>query len=125
MRSAGFLINLQPYAERMDVEVRFGDERSLAGSAVDCPAKLADMQAALRSVSELTTAGLFSLRDQTKWHFETQIASPEEWAEFVTKPTCGGIEADSERLAAALARPDGCIVLTEPNLAAVYHREGA
>lgn len=107
----------------MDLEVRLGDDRRPVGNAQDCPIKIADMKAALRTVAELVAAGLFSLRHEALWQFEIQFLSQAAWAEFGNKPTCGGIESDPESLDAALSRPDGRIILTEENLALVYTRQ--
>ena len=106
----------------MDLEVRLGSERCPAGIAQDSPAKREDMREALRTVAELVTAGLFSLRNKAVWRFELQFQSPTDWTEFVDKPTCGGVEAEQELLDTALSRPDGRIILTEENLAFVYER---
>ena len=106
----------------MDLEVRLGAELFPAGAARDSPAKCGDMREALRTLAELTTAGLFSLRSQALWRVEIQFRESADWAEFLDKPTCGGVEADEELLDTALSRPDGCIILTEENLAAVYER---
>ena len=106
----------------MDLEVQFGNERQPVGTARDNPAKIADMTQALQSVDDAVRAGLFAPRDEVVWRFEIRFPSPEDWAEFVDKPTCGGIEADQAQLDAALARQDGCIVLTEDDLASVYTR---
>ena len=54
-----------------------------------------------------------------------EFRSEPDWREFVERPTCGGIEADPRQLDEALARPDGCVVVTEDNLAAVYERPDA
>ena len=116
------LINLQPYGRPMNLEVRFGDQRSPAGVARDNPDKLGDMRESLRTVAELATAGLFSLRHEAAWQFEIHFPSPADWKEFLDKPTCGGVEADSELLDAALSQPDGSIVLTEENLTLVHER---
>jgi len=104
----------------MDLEVRLGGERRPAGIAEDDLAKRESMRQALRTVAELTRAGLFSLRNEAVWRFELQFQSPADWTEFVDKPSCGGVEADQELLDAALSRPDGCVILTEEDLALVY-----
>ena len=109
----------------MDLEVRLGGERRPAGIAEDDPAKCENMRQALRTVAELARAGLFSLRNEAMWQFEVQFQSPADWTEFVDKPSCGGVEADQELLDAALLRPDGCIILTEEDMASVYERLGS
>ena len=55
---------MQPCARPMEVEVRFGAGRRTAGVAHDSDAKLEDMRASLRTVADLTAAGLFVLRGE-------------------------------------------------------------
>ena len=109
----------------MDVEVHVGGERRRVGTAQDSAEKHMDMREALRSVSALAAAGLFSLRHEAVWQFELEYETPEDWADFTDKPTCGGIEADPELLDAALSQPDGRIILTEENLTRVYERRAS
>ena len=106
----------------MDLEVCLGERRIPVGVARDLPDKLVNMKQALRALAELTAAGLFSLRGNAAWEFQNQFWSPPDWREFIERPACGGVEADQGVLEAALARPDGYVLLTEENLAAVYER---
>lgn len=106
----------------MLVEARVGNERRALGTARDSPDKRSDMRAALRRVAEAVAAGLFSPRAEANWLLEMVFPSEQDWQEFADKPTCGGIEADPRQLEEALARPDGCIIVTDDNVAAVYVR---
>ena len=106
----------------MQVDVRVGSERRTVGSAQDNADKRAHMRGALHRVAETVETGLFMFRDEAKWRFQTEFTSEEDWKEFAEKPTCGGIAADSRQLDEALARPDGCVILTEDNLASIYER---
>jgi hypothetical protein len=106
----------------MDLEVRLGARRIPLGVARDLPDKLVNMKEALRTLAELTAAGLFSLRGNAAWEFQYQFHSPADWREFIEKPTCGGVEVDRGRLETALGRPDGYVLLTEKDLASVYER---
>lgn len=106
----------------MQVEVRVGIERRAVGTAQDSVDKRSDMREALRRVDEMVAAGLFSFRDRAEWRFQTEYPSEEDWKDFAEKPTCGGIEADPQQLDEAFALPDGCVILTEDNLASVYER---
>jgi hypothetical protein len=116
------LINLQPYARPMRIEARFGNERRKVGTAQDSAEKLRAMRESLRRIAEMVAAGLFSLRDEAQWIFQMEYEFAKDWKEFTEKPNCGGIEADLQQLAAAFERADGCVVLTEEDLAAVYER---
>jgi hypothetical protein len=116
------LINLQPYATPMQVEVLAGTALRTIGTAQDSSEKRASMRASLQRVAEAVGAGLFSLREETTWQFRMEYTSAEDWKEFAERPTCGGINADMRRLDEALARPDGRVLLTEDDLAAVYVR---
>jgi hypothetical protein len=119
------LINLQPYAKPMQVEVLLGDERRALGTAQDSVEKREEMRGALRRVAETVADGLFALRDQAKWRFEMEFTSEPDWREFIEKPTFGGVQADLRPIADALARPDGSVILTEDNLGEIYERLGA
>jgi hypothetical protein len=116
------LINLQPYAKPMQVEVRFGDDRREVGTAQDNADKRRNMRESLRRIDEMVAAGLFSLRDKANWRFRMEYSSEEDWKEFTEKPTCGGIEADPQQLDEAFAHPDGWVITTEDDLASVYER---
>jgi len=116
------LINLQPYAEPISIEVHVGGERRQAGIARDIAEKLVAMKASLRTLAELVESGLFSLLDEVKWQFEMQYHSLEDWQEFLDRPTCGGAEVDRKLLDAAFARQDGYIISTEDDLALMYER---
>ena len=106
----------------MEVEVRFGANRRTAGVAHDSDAKLEDMRASLRTVADLTAAGLFVLRGESTCAYEFHFPGIEEWQEFVEKPNPIAIEADPALLKEALARPDGLIVVTEENIGRLYKR---
>ena len=116
------LINLQPYARPIDIEVRAGGERRQAGNARDIDEKLVAMKASLGVIAELVRNGLFSLRNEAKWRFEMQYHSPADWQEFLDRPTCGGAEVEQELLDAAFAQQDGYVVSTEDDLAQSYER---
>ena len=116
------LINLQPYAKPMQVEVRVGDARRAVGTAQDSAEKRVNMRESLLRVDEAVAAGLFSLRDEAKWRFQMEYSTEEDWKEFAEKPTCGGIEADPRQLDEAFVRSDGWVILTEDDLASVYER---
>ena len=122
LRPRGLLINLQPFAKPMRVEMRIGAQRRVVGSAQDSADKRADMRAALRRVAEMVAAGRFSLCDEVSWRFQMEHWSEEDWNEFAEKPDCGGVEADPRQLDEALAHTEGCVILTEYNLASVYQR---
>ena len=124
LRRGGLLINLQPYAEPMQVEVRIGGERRTVGTARDCDDKQADMRASLCRLAEVVEAGLFALRAESHWRFEMEFPTAEDWREFAEKPSCGGIDADARQLAAVLAQPDGAVIVSDDELAAVYERRG-
>jgi len=117
------LINLQPFARPMKLEVLLGEERHVAGIAEDNEEKRHAMKASLRRVAGLAEEGLFALRHEVLWEFEMIHTAPDDWAEFVNKPTFGRIEADQELLDAAMSRPDGNIILTEEDLLFVYEKK--
>ncbi len=80
------------------------------------------MKNALRTMTELTDAGLFVfLRDST-WDYELHFESLEDWAECLERPWCGGVETDPALIDAAGSGCDGRIVLTQENLAQLYDR---
>ncbi len=106
----------------MTVEVHLGTERRVVGTAQDNADKRADMRGALRRVDEMVADGFLSVRGEAKWRFQTEYSAVEDWREFVERPTCGGLEADTRLIDAALARPDGRVTVTEDNLAVVYER---
>ena len=106
----------------MEGEVRFGADRRTAGVAHDSDAKLKDMRASLRTVADLTAAGLFALRGESTCAYEFHFPGSEEWQEFVEKPNPIAIEAEPALLEQALARPDGRIVVTEENIGRLYAR---
>ena len=122
LRPSGLLVNMQPYARPMEVEVRFGADRRTAGVAHDSDAKLEDMRASWRTVADLTAAGLFALRGESTCAYEFHFPGSKEWQEFVEKPNPIAIEAKSALLKEALACPDGLIVVTEENLGRLYER---
>ena len=122
MRPPGLLINLQPYAEPIRVDVRFGDRRKTVGTALDAVEKLIDMREAWRRVDEAVRAGIFEPRRNAPWRFEMEYANAEDWLVFADKPNCGGIHADARRLDEAFAHPDGGVITSEDNFAAVYDR---
>ena len=116
------LINLQPFARPINLEVRLGDEREPAGTALDCAEKLVSMKGSLLALAASITDGLFALRDEMHWQFEMRYPTSAEWQDFIDRPSFGGVEADQELIDAALERPDGCVVSTEDDLAQSYER---
>ena len=108
----------------MQVEVRLGESRHTVETAQDSVEKIADMRGALLRVAETVADGLFSLRDEAKWHLRMEFTLEQDWREFLEHPTFGGIGADPRQLAEAPSRPDGCVIVTEDNLATVYERLG-
>ena len=74
------LVNLQPISMPMKVEVFLADSCYPAGTAQDSANKLDDMRAALRTLTELSGTGLFSLRAETTWKFKSQFSSSAAWA---------------------------------------------
>ncbi len=116
------LINLQPYARPINIEVRVGGERRQAGIARDTADRLVAMKASLHTVDELVENGLFSLRDEVKWQLEMQYHSAADWQEFLHRPTCGGADVDQKLLDATFAQQDGYVVSTEDDLAQSYER---
>ena len=122
MRPTGSLINLQPYSKLSSVEVQLDDRRLPAGWASETPGKYEDMTHALRTIAELAEAGLFVLRSELTWHYELHFDSPEDWAECLERPWCGGGETDAALIDAAGNACDGRIVLIEENVAQLFRR---
>ena len=116
------LINLQPYARPINIEVRVGGESRQAGIAGDIAEKLVAMKASLRVVAKLVGSGLYSLREEAEWQFEMQYHSAADWQEFLDRPTCGGADVDQKLLDATFAQQDGYVVSTEDDLAQSYER---
>jgi hypothetical protein len=116
------LINLQPYARPINIEVRVGGESRQAGIARDIAEKLVAMKASLRVVAKLVGSGLYSLREEAEWQFEMQYHSAADWQEFLDRPTCGGADVDQKLFDATFAQQDGYVVSTEDDLAQSYER---
>ena len=116
------LVNLQPYAKSMNLEVRLGDERHPAGVALDNANMQEDMRASRRTLAGLSASGLFSLRREIFFELEFHFPSREDWTEFVGRPRAGGFEADHELLDSAHSRGDGRIVAIEEVVAGAYER---
>ena len=111
------LINLQPFANPIRLEVCLGDERHPAGTALDCAKKLEGMRTTLGILAESNQHGLFVRREELNWSFEMRYTAAADWQEFVERPSFGSLEVDPDLLAAALERPDGCVISTEDDLA--------
>ena len=109
----------------MDLEVRLGSERRPAGIAFDNPPSREDMRLSHGKLTELTAAGLFSLRHETFYKFEFHFLSREDWSTFLTRPRAGGLEADADLIETALSRTDGRIVAVEEIAAGAYERRAA
>jgi hypothetical protein len=120
LRAGGVLINLQPYARPINLEVRLGGQRRQAGIALENPEKLEDMKQSLLEVAGSVAAGWFSPRDELKWQFEMRYPTPEDWQEFLDRPSNGGVEADQKLLETALERTDGYVCSVEDDLAQLY-----
>ena len=88
------LINLQPYAEPIRLDVCLGDERRRAGIAWDSDEKLECMKAALRELAGSGASGLFVARQEFQWRCEMRIPTPEAWQEFLDRPSFCSVEAD-------------------------------
>ncbi len=109
----------------MDLEVRLGSERRPAGIAFDNPPSREDMRLSHGKLTELTAAGLFSLRQEIFYSFEFHFLSREDWSTFLTRPRAGGLEADADLIETALSRTDGRIVAVEEIVAGAYERRAA
>lgn len=104
----------------MDLEVRLGSERRPAGTAFDNPPSREDMRLSLRKLTELTAAGLFSLRHETFYNLEFHFLLREDWSAFLTRPRAGGLEADLDLIETALSLDDGRIIAVEEIVAGAY-----
>ncbi len=102
--------------------MRLGSERRSAGIAFDNPRSREDMRLSHRELTELTAAGLFSLRYETFYKFEFHFRSRQDWSTFLTRPRAGGLEADQNMIETALSRDDGRIIAVEEILAGAYER---
>ncbi len=116
---------MQPLGESMELEVWLGSERRPgAGVVFDDAEALEDMRLSLRTLSALVAEGLFVRRGETSYMLEYRFHSEADWQEFLARPKAGGVEADPDLLASALAHPDGCIVTTEETTITTYERAG-
>jgi hypothetical protein len=116
------LINLQPHAKPMRVDVCVDGETRPIGSARDTEEKQVDMRSSLRTLESLVAAGMFRQLAEGVWSFEMHYTDLGDWRAFVEKPTCGGVEVQQEQLEAALQREDGRVITAEEDLARVFER---
>ena len=80
------------------------------------------MKHALRTLAEFAAAGPFLLFRDATWNYERHFESPEDWAECLERPWCGGAETDAALIDAAGSACDGRIVLMEENVAQLFER---
>lgn len=124
MRPAGLLVNIQPLGEPMRLGVRLGaDARPHLGLVFEQAEAQEDMRSARRTLSGLVSAGWFAPRGATAYSLELLFPTRQDWEEFLARPKTGSVEtADARLLAAALAREDGCAVVTDETDVTVYDR---
>ena len=107
----------------MSLEVRLGSERrSGVGLVFDHAEAQEDIQSSRRMLAALASEGLFTRRGEAVYRLEFHYPSAEDWQEFLARPKAGGMTADPDLLASALADPDGCIVATEETIITSYGR---
>ncbi len=99
-----------------------GSRRIPAGWASETPEKYEDMTHALRTMADLTEAGLFVLLTDSSWDYELHFDSLEDWVECLGRPWCGGSETDPALIDAAGRDRAGQIVLVQQNVAQLYER---
>lgn len=116
------LVNLQPHTSDMPLEACVADERRSIGIATDSPEMRENMHSALAAIDGAVEACLFRFVDSAEWVFTFVLESDDDWEEFLASTGCGGADADPVVVAAALAEPDGRIVVTEQDVAQVLVR---
>ncbi|NIM01194.1 MAG: hypothetical protein GTN89_10195 [Acidobacteria bacterium] len=116
------LINLQPYAQPIRIEVHQAAAAHEAGVVFENEEKREDMRSSLREVKQAVADGLFALKREIHWQLEMRYRTRDEWDEFLERPSHGGIEADEEAIHAALARPRDSVLTIEDDSARLYER---
>ena len=122
MRPAGLLINLQPYAQPIRIEVYRDAAVQEAGVVFENAEKRKDMRSSLREVERAVERGLFALLRETRWQLEMRYRARDEWNEFLERPSHGGIEADETSIHEALEAPNESVLTTEDDYARLYGR---
>ena len=114
---------MQPLGWSMDLEVRIGSERRPGvGVVFDHAEAREDNRSAYRTLTALPAEGLFTRRGEVVYRLEFHYRSADDWQKFLDRPRAGGVEADPQVLASALAHADGRIVATEETTLSIYDR---
>jgi len=119
------LLNIQALGKPLNLEVRVGSERQPGvGRAFDHAEVREDMRSSYRTLAALAAEGLFRRRGRAVYVLEFHFHSADDWRDFLARSKTDRIEADHDRLASALAHPDGRIVGTERTTVSTYDRLG-